>query len=183
MLHRTRAFGVCGSLLPAMGLLAGLWPASAFAEPSCLSSSLRNSRSELDGFKLDPVRFISDLRGDSTKIGGLVSNIVASDPEMMTPLKTLIAYASSEQRRAVGMGLANAARRCLATRPAINSEIEKYVAKLGDSSVTAGFYATGDGSRVVLPPISRPRQAAGVGLIEGEDGEKLADPFAEVPVP
>lgn len=183
MLHCTKSVRRVGLLALGAGLVLGVLPSAALAAPSCLNATSRNSRVELDGFKLDPTRFIGDMRGDTVKISGLVSNFIASDPAMLIPLRQLISYANGEQRRAVGTGLANAAQKCLSTQPSIHSEIAKYVRKLNDPNVTAGFVSMGPAAQIVLPPASRARATTGAGLVEGEDGEKLVDPFAAIPLP
>jgi hypothetical protein len=155
------------------------WPPLPYAaETSCIGVSERNPRSDLDRFKQAPAGFLGDLRSDPAKISGLISNFVASDPDLMDAVKQMVAAAGTAQRRAIGAGLASAAARCTNTRPSAALAISDQVRKMDDSNVSSGFLATSQVKQVKLPPVARPKAAQGSALIEGEFGEKLTDPFA-----
>ncbi|WP_199088349.1 hypothetical protein [Bosea sp. ASV33] len=162
----------------AVGVLAS--PVTLLAaEQSCVNVGKRNPRSELDRFKQAPTGFLNDIRNDSTKISGLVSSFVASDPELLDTVKQMIASAGTAQRRAIGMGLASAAAQCANTRPSVAVAISDYVRKMDDSNVGSGFQAMRQVQPVTLPQVTKPKPAQGSALIEGEFGEKLTDPFSE----
>lgn len=161
---------------------ASLMPREAAAETSCLPVSGRSPRAELDRFKQAPGGFLADIRNDPDKISGLISSFVASDPGVLNAVRQLVASSGTATRRAIGMGLASAAARCSASRPAAASAISDF-ARRAESNVMTGFLSQGDAVRASLPPSSRPKPAQGGALIEGEFGEKLKDPFADPEIP
>ncbi len=149
---------------------------------SCVALSARSKSSEIEAFKREPGRFIVYLGGSPQKVEGFVASFIASDPDLLVPLRQLIARANSEERRSIGIGLANAADRCARSQPSASSDIAKYVVKLNDSAVSAGFLSHGPAAKAWLPPPRLPKSPGGQLLIEGEHGDKLVDPFAEVPL-
>lgn len=144
--------------------------------------SRRSSSSEIEAFKREPERYIIYLGGNPQKLEDFVSILIASDPDLLDPLRHLVARANREERRSIGVGLANAADRCGRTQPAASSDIFKYVVKLSDTSVSEGFMSRRPAPRATLQSPSSPKLPQDQGLLEGEHGDKLVDPFAELPL-
>lgn len=167
----------------ALAIAIGLSGPARASEASCVAVGSRNPRAEIDQFKREPARYLTYLRGDSDKIKGFISSFVASDPGVLEPLRRFIAQANANERLATGVGLANAAERCARTQPAVSGEIAQYVRKLDDANLSAGFLSLSPQTKTYLPSASRSRAAQGTRLIEGEHGDKLADPFAPIPLP
>lgn len=171
---------LCSAVTLAPGLFHG--GSAAAIGVSCLPVSSRSSSSEVEAFKREPERYIVYLGGNPKKLEDFVSILIASDPDLLDPLRHLIARANREERRSIGIGLANAADRCARSQPAASSDIFKYVVKLSDTSVNEGFLSRHPAPRATLQPPSSSKLPQGQLLLEGEHGDKLVDPFAELPL-
>lgn len=180
MLHCTNI----SKILFVMAFLVGSLIAAegALAQTSCLSASERAQKVYLDEFRRDPSRYAADLGNDTTKIAGLISSFIASDPNLLVALRQLVAHTNAEQRFGIGMGLAGAADRCASSQPGISSEISRYMRNFTDPSLKAGFLSREAPRQTLLPQRKTP-VTAGAELIQGEFADKLADPFAEIATP
>jgi hypothetical protein len=178
-----------------LGLLAAIAMGSTIAAISatackaqCVELSERASPLVLQTFAADPGWLLRDLRNKREDLTPRLTGYLVSDISVLPAVRTLASEAPNADRPAIGAALRRAEARCLRSRPEAAQKINEFVRKLEDYTVLSGYSAEVEASRE-LPAAPLPSGRSGravrpsTGLMNGEYGTELKDPFASVPLP
>ncbi len=164
--------------------LTGLTARAASAQ--CVEFSDRATQSDLDTFVKSPASLLERLRNDKEKLKYQLATYIATDPQILSSVRTLAVEATSTDRSAIGAALRLAEARCTSTKPNAARKIRDFVQRLGDQTVLAGYTVAGEDQGTPQPEFrardKRQPDRSG-GLLEGEWKTELADPFKPLPIP
>lgn len=173
--------------LPA--LLMGLALTGLSAGPSraqCVEFTDRAPQIDLDTFVKSPTSLLERLRNDKEKLKYQLATYIATDPSILSSVKTLAAEATSSDRSAIGAALRLAESRCTSKKPNAARKIRDFVQRLGDQTVLAGYTVAGEDQESPTPGLpdrdkKQPNRSGD--LLQGEWKTQLADPFKPLPIP
>ena len=131
------------SLLTALTLGASVVVLSSNAmAASCLSGAAKASDASLEAFKADPSSVLADNASSGLPLANAIRSLAASDSDTLNQILDLANQGSSEQKAAIGAGLARAAAACTDQEPEYAAQIQVQVAGMGDAQVLAAFQTT-----------------------------------------
>jgi hypothetical protein len=184
--HRARRPGArrVGSLAAiAMGTTIAAMSANA-CKAQCVELSERASPVVLQTFKSDPGWLLRDLRNKIEDLTPRLTGYLVTDISVLPAVRTLVSEAPSANRPAIGTALRRAEARCLRSKPEVAKKINEFVRKLEDYTVLSGYSAEVEAARQPAAPLpSGSAVRPSTGLMSGEWGTELKDPFASVPLP
>ena len=135
-------------------------------------------------FAMDPASLLKTLRNDNDKIERTLASYLATDSELLSSVRKLVADAPTTSKRAIGAGIRRAEMQCTAPKPEVARKIISFIRNLNDATVYAGYvsvteepepqYTTGQ-------PRVTPRNPGK--SFTGEWNTEIADPFESVPLP
>jgi hypothetical protein len=152
---------------------------SVGASQSCLPVGRNWPEERVSAIIGSPVQLLTRSPLGGGQLSGEVRGVVATQPDTLEAMMTLVPSANTSQKIAIGVGLAGAALACVQSRPDIAGAIQARVVALGDAELQAAFAdttggpttaATGfAGSRSTSAP-SGPAPALGSGFAPGSFG-------------
>jgi hypothetical protein len=141
---------LAGGILAALWLGFGTAPASA----ACYGPREQLAAEIVTTFIANPAQMLQQFPSAGGLMITRVRDLAASNPAALRPIIQLLANANPEQKRAIGAGLAQAARICVRTEQAYATEIQNLLAATKDQEAILAFAAVaGD----------RPIEASGAG--------------------
>jgi hypothetical protein len=173
------------NLLSGVRKLAGAVLFLVIAEPcqaQCVALAERVPPLAVQSFTREPTSLLQQLRNEKEKLAGRLTGYLVTDPSLLPSVEKLVRQASDNDRVAIGAGLYQAESRCLPTKPEASRKINDFVRKLGDRAVLTGYAAEAEEPAGAPPQTGKPA-TSGSGLMTGEWGTEIADPFASVPLP
>jgi len=163
----------------------GFAVAGLSATPSraqCVELSERAPQIAVQAFVTEPGSLLHQLRNNREKLKGRLTAYLITDPGVLPSVRDLIKAAQTVDRPAIGEALRLAELRCIASQPEAARKIREFVRKLNDLTVLAGYSsAAADEPNAPAPRARSPGPSTG--LMSGEFGTDLKDPFAPIPVP
>src|SRR4051794_34689183 len=106
-----------GARLSLLALCLGL-PLSTTAQAACYTPQIQLPARTVSAFVANPSQMLQLFRSGGPQMISQVRDLAASDPATLQAILGLIANANSDQKKAIGAGLAQAARICVRTEQA-----------------------------------------------------------------
>lgn len=156
--------------------IIGLSPTFA----ACLDVPSSSAQSAVEVFLREPKDLLKQPL-DSSKLSYSVKDLLTADTKSILPILIEIARtAPSEQKTAIGSGMANATNICLTLEPSSSKAIREAVYRLGDNNLSKAFTtqlelnASDVASGV---EIGRPTYSRGIAEKSGESWLKIRGPL------
>jgi hypothetical protein len=155
--HPLRGLAIAVSLAAGLGFLTAA-PAMAV----CYGPQQQLPPATLTDFAKSPADI---LKLNNAELISRVRDLVASSPQALQLIQSILSSASPSQVSAIGTGLGQAALICVRTDQAFSTEIQNAVAGIGNANLTLAFSAVlGD------QPIGAVGGAGGAGGVSGGAG-------------
>jgi hypothetical protein len=172
--QRLALFAVCAAL-------SGLAVNPSHAQ--CVDFSARASKLEMDTFSKTPIILLESARNDKEKLKNRLAGFLATNPDLLAPVRTLISEATSDEKSAIGAALRIAEMQCTATKPMAARKIGTFAQRIDDLSVTRGYYTAGEDQTPTLAKPDDKKTTVGDGLLSGQFKTEIADPFKPIDIP
>ena len=111
----------------------------ATPEASCLPEGRRTAADRIAAILVNPRILLSEHQMGGGGLTGEVRALVATSPALLEVIASLAPGASSQQKQAIGAGLASAAMACLDRRPDAANQIQTRVLSMGDNDTLMAF--------------------------------------------
>jgi hypothetical protein len=177
------------SLLRSVGHLAFatsmFFVAANAANAACYPSGQEMPADQVNAFLKDPAVLLANSPTAGEGLIAKVRDLIASNPDTLEPVLSLLKDANAEQKTGIGNGLNQAAAVCLLTDQAFATEIQRQLATTGDQeallaytmasggTVTAATGGAGAGGGGVGGPTTPPSTTAG-GVSEDTPGPNVS---------
>ncbi len=152
----------------------------------CTDRPLSQTGSTVANFLNRPEGLLERFPAGDETLSILVREIVTADPNAtLDPAIKLLRLANAPQRRAIGVGLGNAARLCMAASDTgMARRVQEIVRRQNDSTLNAGFVsAYTERAGVPLLPSAPPAQPPTNALGRGSIADPRTDPFKPSTLP
>ncbi|KJC49532.1 hypothetical protein UP09_07300 [Bradyrhizobium sp. LTSP885] len=150
----------------------------------CVDFSERAAKLDLDTFAKTPILLLESASNDKDKLKNRLAGYLVTNPDLLPPVRTLIAEATSDERSAIGAALRIAEMRCTTTKPSAARKLAAFAQRIDDLAVAKGYYTAGeDQSPQLAKPGDNKKAPAGDGLMSGQWRTEIADPFKPIPIP
>lgn len=154
--------------------LSGPAPASQ----SCLPVGRQWPEDRLAAIVGSPVQLLTRSPLGGGQLSGEVRGVVATQPDALEAVISLVPSANISQKIAIAVGLAGAALACVQARPDVAGAIQARVVSLGDKEFQTAFAETTGGPATAAtgtaglsaPAVSGPAPALGSGFAPGSFG-------------
>ena len=166
-------------LICAASLLLVVSPCRA----QCVDFSERAKKIDMDTFARTPIILLESMHNDRDRLKTQLASYLVTNPDLLAPVRTLIAEATSDERWGIGAALRIAEMRCTVTKPGIAQKISTFAQRIDDSSVAKGYYTAGEDQSPTTQLDSQKKAPAGDGLLSGQWKTEIADPFKPIAIP
>ncbi|QPF88086.1 hypothetical protein IC762_12895 [Bradyrhizobium genosp. L] len=157
--------------------------AAAPCRAQCVDFSERAKKLDMDTFSKSPIILLESMHNDADKLKTQLAAYLVTNPDLLTPVRTLIAEASSNERSAIGAALRIAEMRCTVTKPSVAQKISTFAQRIDDMAVAKGYYTAGEDQTATPAKDDKKKAPAGDGLLEGQWRTQIADPFKPIAIP
>ena len=114
-------------------------------QAACYTPQVALPAQTVSAFTGSPGQLLQQHASGGPQMISQVRDLAASDPTTLLPILGLVADANSEQKKAIGAGLAQAARICVKTDQAYADDIQQAIAKTKDQELVLAYTSiTGD---------------------------------------
>lgn len=148
----------------------------------CVDLAGRAKKIDMDTFAKSPIVLLEAMHNDKDKLKSQLAAYLVTNPDLLVPVRTLIAEAGSDERTAIGAALRIAEMRCTVTKPSAAQKISSFAQRIGDMAVANGYYTAGEDQSTPMKD-DKKKAPAGDGLLEGQWRTEIADPFKPIAVP
>jgi hypothetical protein len=177
----TRRFGSLAAI--AMGATIAALSANA-CNAQCVELSARVPPLVLQTFASDPGWLLREVRNKKEKLERTLTQFLVTDISILPAVRMLVSAAPTADRVAIGAALHRAEARCRGSKPEAAQTLNDFVRRLEDYAVLSGYSAEVEATREPAKPLpSGLTVRPSLGLMNGEWGTELKDPFASVPLP
>jgi hypothetical protein len=115
------------------------------AQAACYTPQVQLPAQTISTFAGNPGQMLQQYASGGPQMISQIRDLAASDPATLPLILGLVANANSEQKKAIGAGLAQAARICVRTDEAYANDIQQAIAKTKDQELVLAYTSvTGD---------------------------------------